>query len=717
MTTFSPIPFTNLLRRMRREVEICQSIFDLPKRDWFFPLEGFDFSAKHFSHRASTPAGPAAGPHTQLAQNIVLSWLAGGRIIELKTVQVDDRLEIPRPTMHITNVGYNVEWSQELSVPESLAEYAKAVYLIEILKHTRGFGAFAGAPRFEQSADTVYDISVGYDLEGIRSEKVTGYLRALQNPAPHFAELRRELTGDSREFRDLELPPSISECVTLSTFHGCPANQIEAIAQYLMESLGFHVIIKFNPTLLGFDAVRELLFDRMGYHHLALHREAFEQDLQFGDALEMLRRLHIVAKRCGRSVGAKFTNTLVVANNPSIFPTQPDPYMYLSGKPLHVIAMNLMQRFREDVGFELPVSFSAGIDRKNFPSAVACGMVPVTTCTDLLRQGGYARLPRYLHHLAEEMKRSDVTNREAYVLSAKRHAVEAIETALHSIPGGAQIWKKENSRLFQIAAACPDDLPLAFRKAAAAAGMDAEAVALKATQIAGRLNAREIVPALADDPRYRAESNANEPRRIPRELQLYDCINCDLCILACPNDAVFSYDVRPTERTTEILRFDARGMLSRAPGKGFAIRKTRQLAVVAGLCNACSNCDVYCPEDGAPFEVKERVFASLSDFYRAPLRDGFCRQNYALRARIGGVEMLFEPDSARGRVLLHASGLRLEFDWNSLQLSTGSVTCDREISLDTADVLHMKTVWESIFNSARPNWVNPDPSNHPKAAA
>jgi len=281
MTGLTPVPFPDLLRRMRREVAVSGAIFDLPVRKWFFPDQKLDYSARHNSRRASTPVGPAAGPHTQLAQNIVLSWLAGGRIIELKTVQVNDHLTIPRPCIHIPNIGYNVEWSQELPVSESLMEYAKAVYLIEILKATRGFGAFAGASGFETGVDTVYDISVGYDLAGIQSEKVTRFLRSLRNAAPHFEELRRQLTGDLSEFRHLALPPSISDCVTLSTFHGCPADEIEAIVRYLLEEMGLHTVVKFNPTLLGFDAVRELLMDRLGYHHLSLCREAFEQDLQY----------------------------------------------------------------------------------------------------------------------------------------------------------------------------------------------------------------------------------------------------------------------------------------------------------------------------------------------------------------------------------------------------------------------------------------------------
>jgi len=62
-------------------------------------------------HTAATPLGPAAGPHTQLAQNIVLSYLVGCRIFELKTVQILDELVIPRPCIDMRTVGFNVEWS------------------------------------------------------------------------------------------------------------------------------------------------------------------------------------------------------------------------------------------------------------------------------------------------------------------------------------------------------------------------------------------------------------------------------------------------------------------------------------------------------------------------------------------------------------------------------------------------------------------------------
>ncbi len=703
MAELTPIPFPHLVRRMRREAEANQAIFDLPAKKWWAGDPEVDLSATHFDRRAATPVGPAAGPHTQLAQNIVLAWLAGGRIVELKTVQINDRLEIPRPCIHVPNVGYNVEWSQELRVEESLHEYAKACYLIEILKATRGFGLFPtdSDPGF----DVIYDISVGYDLEGIRSEKVTGFIRGLQNPKPIFETLRRELAGDLAEFRDLELPRSISDCVTLSTFHGCPADQIESIARYLIADLGLHTIIKLNPTLLGFEAVREILHQRLDYRHLELRREAFDVDLRYDDGLEILQALRPLAESRGSSIGAKFTNTLVVENRQDFFPTQSDPYMYLSGQPLHVIAMNLMQRFRDDLGFEIPVSFSAGVDARNFPAAVACGMVPVTTCTDLLRKGGFGRLPVYLKGLAKAMKKLGVGSREAYVLAARGHGSEAMAAALSSTAGGERLLAQEGPRLAAIASEEPGELPGALRRAATVAGLDGDRLVLQATRVAGRLNGRDIVPGLADDPRYHADRNRKEPRRISSTLGLYDCINCDLCISACPNDAIFAYDAATVEVTTEELSAATGGGLERRPGRGFAIGEAHQLAVVEGACNECSNCEVFCPEEGAPFVVKERLFHDREAFAREARLDGFWRADGTLHARLDGKKMVFAPDPGNNRATVTGDGFRLELTWSPFAVAEGSLSGGE--TLDTAALWRMKTVWESIYQAPAPSMVNP----------
>ena len=65
------------------------------------------------------------------------------------------------------------------------------------------------------------------------------------------------------------------------------------------------------------------------------------------------------------------------------------------------------------------MTFSAGVDRFNFANMVACGFRPVTTCTDLLRPGGYGRLPPYLAALQHDMKRIAATTIDEYILQTK----------------------------------------------------------------------------------------------------------------------------------------------------------------------------------------------------------------------------------------------------------------------------------------------------------
>jgi len=689
MAHLVPIPFPILVRRLRREIETRDAAFDLPRRKWFIPDPSLDFSAAHHDHRPATPLGPAAGPHTQLAQNIVLAWLAGARIMELKTVQVNDRLEIPRPCIHAPNVGYNVEWSQELRVEESVREYAKAHFLIGILRASRVFGRFpVGLP-----LETAFDVSVGYDLEGIRSEKVTGFLRSMLDAGPVLDELRAELPAEFATYRDLDLSPRLSNCVTLSTFHGCPSGEIEAIAGYLLEEIGVHTLLKLNPTLLGFDEVRNLLVDRLGYGRIVLRPEAFAADLRYEDGLAMVHRLKRVAEDQGSTIGVKFTNTLVVQNDPGIFPTQADPSMYLSGAPLHVIAMTLMQRFREDAGFEFPASFSGGIDAVNFPDAVACGLVPVTTCTDLLKQGGYGRLPAYLKALGRAMSTVGVSNRDAYVLAVRGRASEALRETLAAEATSEAQAERLLADLEPVARTAPDALPDTIRAAAAGAGLDGDAVLLRAVRTAGRLNGREIVPPLGDAPRYHRSRNEKTPRSKDRILALYDCINCDLCIAVCPNDAMFAYELPPLETAT--VRYEAAaGGMSTGEGLGYRRSEVHQLAVYADACNECSNCEVFCPETGAPFEVKERWFSRPETFETSTEADGFLVDGPHLRCRVGGIEYRLRRKADSEAVAFEGGGVRGEF--NSATLKVMHLEGEAGTALDTAVLLRALAAWEGI---------------------
>ena len=406
MVQLTPVPFDVLIGRMFRELEEKRSIFDLPAQRFVQGYPGRDLSIGFRVRRASTPFGPAAGPHTQMAQNIALSWLAGGRVIECKTVQANDAIEVPRPCIDMSTVGLNVEWSQELTVRQSLEEYVKGAMLIEMLKAS---GLGAGLP------DTVFDMSVGYDLAGIKSAKVRCFLDGMLDASALVDKLRAEIPGHWRRFRDLPFSTRISDTLTLSTFHGCPPGEIEGIVTHLIGEVGLDVVVKLNPTLLGRGEVGAILHDRLGYRDIVVPERAFAEDAQWAEIVDLVERLEPYAAAPGRSLGVKFSNTLVVENNKGVFPAS-EPVMYLSGPPLHPLAIALVARFRRVFGDRIPVSFSAGVDEGNFPDTVGLGLNPVTVCSDLLKPGGYRRGKRYFDELVKRMDEVGANDIEVFVL-------------------------------------------------------------------------------------------------------------------------------------------------------------------------------------------------------------------------------------------------------------------------------------------------------------
>ena len=298
MSHLVPYSFGALVRRMLVEWERHGSIFDLPRKKFFSGAPGADYSVDYAGHRAASPLGPAAGPHTQMAQNLVLAWLGGSRILELKTVQVMDDLTIPRPCIDMRTVGYNVEWSQELTVAESLAEYVKGMMLITIL---RDGGFVPSTPGF---GPVIYDMSLGYDLAGISGPKVQGFVRGMRDASALIDQFRREIPADYAHLRDLDFITDLSDTITLSTFHGCPPDEIERIVDYLMTECGLHTVIKFNPMLLGKAEVRRLLNDVLGYPHLHAPDAAFDRDVPWEMALAMVERLSARARAPGVTRGA-----------------------------------------------------------------------------------------------------------------------------------------------------------------------------------------------------------------------------------------------------------------------------------------------------------------------------------------------------------------------------------------------------------------------------
>lgn len=385
-----PIPYRGLVLRSLAELRAKGSVFDVPVEHLHTPG----------TRRGEPLLGPAAGPHTQLAQNILCAYLCGARAIELKTVQTNDRLEIGKPCIDAADEGYNVEWSQELDLEASYDEYLKAWFLLHAAE-TLVAEALPSPPSF------AFTMSVGYDLEGIRSPRMDRFIDRLRDSSadPLFERYRREtdelarrpglfaglpwepLAPLAREVAGV-VSPRLASSVTLSTMHGCPPREIESICLYLLEEKGLDALVKLNPTLLGHERVRGIL-DALGYGYVRLDPHGFAKDLQWRDAVPMLGRLLEAARRAGRRFGVKLTNTLAVENTRGVLP---GTEMYLSGRALYPLSMSLAADLAREFRGRLPMSLSGGVAAGNVAEVLDSGIRPVTLATDLLKPGGYSRL-------------------------------------------------------------------------------------------------------------------------------------------------------------------------------------------------------------------------------------------------------------------------------------------------------------------------------------
>ncbi|HOG47936.1 MAG TPA: FAD-dependent oxidoreductase, partial [Anaerolineae bacterium] len=416
------LPFEALLNWILSELERQQSIFGIHRSLFHVPRPGAPYATCDlYGQELATPIGPAAGPHTQLAQNIVCAWLAGGRFIELKTVQIMDELELARPCIDMEDEGYNVEWSQELKLEQSAQEYIKAWALIHILHHLLGFAGRA-------PVGTIFNMSVGYNLEGIQSTPMTRFMDRLADASAELAEIGALLCARFPQFAAIEIPTRLTNNVTLSTMHGCPPDEIERIARYLIEERGLHTTVKLNPTLLGKDTVLHILHDRLGYREIQIPDRVFEHDLQYPRAVALIKSLQSAAAGCGLAFGVKLSNTLAMAN---VKGALPGGEMYMSGRALYPVTINLFHKLAREFGGSLNVSYSAGADALNVATILACGARPVTVASDLLKPGGYARLAQYLENLETAMQAQGATSLDELardrLANLERAAAEALE--------------------------------------------------------------------------------------------------------------------------------------------------------------------------------------------------------------------------------------------------------------------------------------------------
>ena len=382
-----PMSFKHLMEWILDEHEKCGSIFGVRH---FVKHTGKD-SMPIFNEALESPFGPAAGPNTQLAQNIIASYVAGSRFFELKTVQIMDGEELSKcvnkPCITAGDECYNCEWSTELTVPEAFTEYVHAWVACKLLAKEYGFGdpdAF------------VFNMSVGYDLEGIKSEKVNTYIDNMKDAkdTEAFKEAIDWALSNLNRFKNVDeayvksITSNISNSITESTLHGCPPDEIERIATYLINEKHLHTYIKCNPTLLGYEYARERL-DSLGFDYIAFDDHHFKEDLQWADAVPMFKRLIKLSGEKDLEFGIKLTNTFPVDVKAGELPSEE---MYMAGRSLFPLTIHLARLVSDEFDGKLRISYSGGAVIQNIKDLFETGIWPITMATNILKPGGYERL-------------------------------------------------------------------------------------------------------------------------------------------------------------------------------------------------------------------------------------------------------------------------------------------------------------------------------------
>ncbi|WP_352415429.1 putative selenate reductase subunit YgfK [Oscillibacter ruminantium] len=419
----TPIPFRELMTWITTEHQNEGSVFGVHR-----PYRAGTKTLPIFGEKIETPFGPAAGPATQLAQNIIAGYYGGARFFELKTVQKMDGAELAacvnKPCILANDECYNCEWSTELYIPQAFEEYVKAWCACKMMAHVYGLGDPDGF---------VFNMSVGYDLEGIKGEKIDTFLNGMIDASGTsifrecIAVLQQMFPGEEAFISTIT--PHVSRSVTVSTLHGCPPDEIERIASYLITEKHLHTFVKCNPTILGYKTARTVL-DSMGYDYIAFDEHHFNEDLQYADAVPMFHRLMALAAKNGLEFGLKLSNTFPVDVKGKELPSEE---MYMAGKSLFPLTTIMAAHISKEFSGRLRLSYAGGADFFNIDKLFACNIWPITMATTELKPGGYQRFKQIGEKLEkltyEPFTAVDVGGIEALSLAAQsdKYHVKAVK--------------------------------------------------------------------------------------------------------------------------------------------------------------------------------------------------------------------------------------------------------------------------------------------------
>ena len=260
--------------------------------------------------RVATPLGPAAGPHTQLAQNLVIGWLAGARVARAQDRAGEGPARDPAA----------LHRRARSRLQRGVVAGADARAIGVAVRHgvapdprpgrgRRGPAVPRAIPR-RRSRSRSATTSRASARRRSRVSSTRWGTRA--GCSPRYGSV---CPPDCAARADVAVPARIADTVTLSTFHGCPPAEIEQIVEHLFARHRMNVVVKLQP-----DAARLRRRGRTPARPARLRRDRARSARRsratsgWDDALALFARLEGAARRAGLALGVKLTNTLVVRN-------------------------------------------------------------------------------------------------------------------------------------------------------------------------------------------------------------------------------------------------------------------------------------------------------------------------------------------------------------------------------------------------------------------
>ena len=321
MAELVPYPFPALARRMFRELERNEAIFDLPASR-FVSDPGRDLAVRSTGTVRVVRSGRRPVHRPRWRRTSCSPGSAAAAIMELKTVQIDDELRSRGPASTCrrsdsTSSGRRSSSSSSRSRSTSRERCSSRCCERGPLPSARGFER------------VVYDLSVGYDLAGIQTSGCSAFIRGMQDASRVVERLRAEIPASSTSARPRLPHPAVrhGDAEHVSRLparrdradHRVPAARDRAAQHHQVQ-----------PDAARAGRARELLHDTLGYEDFR-SRQRLRARHPLGAGGGDARALSETAAAVGLGLGAKFSNTLIVENDRGFLSDDVEE-AYLSGR-------------------------------------------------------------------------------------------------------------------------------------------------------------------------------------------------------------------------------------------------------------------------------------------------------------------------------------------------------------------------------------------------